>query len=259
MVRVQALRSFTRAPWPTLFALAGCGLILSVQSSGNATLPAFCGAGAPWLQVASSWSDALHLALAFNPPAGLLADWALMLLAMMPPLLAMPLMHVCWSSLPRRRVRALACFALGYAFVWLAAGPVLIALAVLLRLIAGGTTPAFVIALLIATVWSASPWQRDALNHGHRMRRIGLFGLAADRECLTFGLIHAAWCVASCWAWMLVPLAAGPWHIAAMILAGAAMLSERLAIPDRPRWRLPAFLHLLDIRPIVDVGRRVIP
>jgi len=107
-----------------------------------------------------------------------------MLLAMMPPLLAMPLMHVCWSSLPRRRVRALAYFALGYGFVWLAAGPILIALAVLLRLVTGGTTPAFASALLIAMVWRASPWQRAALNHGHRLRRIGLFGWAADRECL---------------------------------------------------------------------------
>ena len=45
-----------------------------------------------------------------------------MLLAMMPPLLAMPLMHVYWSSLPRRRVRALACFVGAYGSVWLAAG-----------------------------------------------------------------------------------------------------------------------------------------
>ena len=248
MIRAQALLSFTRAPWPILFALAGLGLILSVRNVGSATLPAICGSAAPWLQVASGWRDALQFVFVFNPPALLLADWALMLLAMMPPLLAMPLMHVYWSSLPRRRVRALACFVGAYGSVWLAAGPILIALAVLLRLVAGSMALAFVGALLIALVWSACPWQRDALNRGHRMGRIGLFGWAADRECLTLGFTHAFWCVASCWSWMLLPLESGSWHVAAMAAAGGGMLSDRLSIPQQPRWRLPGVLGFVDVR-----------
>jgi predicted metal-binding integral membrane protein DUF2182 len=258
MARVQALLSFTRAPWPILFALAGLGLIVSVRNVGSATLPAFCGSGAPWLQVASDWRDALQLVIAFNPPALLLTEWALMLLAMMPPLLAMPIMHVYWSSLPRRRVRALACFTAGYGLVWLAAGPILITFAVLLRLAAGGMTPAFAGALLIAVVWSACPWQRGALNRGHRMGRVGLFGWAADRECLTLGVTHAFWCVASCWPWMLLPLEAGPWHMAVMVLAGAAMLSDRLSIPQQPRWRPPGVLGLIDVRPLFYQRQRAI-
>jgi predicted metal-binding membrane protein len=169
-----------------------------------------------------------------------------MLLAMMPPLLVAPLLHVWRSSLPRRRVRALAHFISAYGAVWMAAGPILIGLALLLQLIAGDA--AFAAALLLATVWSASPWQRAALNRGHRLRRIGLFGWAADCECLSFGATHAAWCVASCWPFMLVPLVAGRWHVAAMMCAGAVMLAERLAAPDRPRWRLPFFLSLFDRR-----------
>lgn len=236
------LRNFARAPWPLLFALAGLGLILSVHGAGRATLPNFCSVDTAWLLLASSWPDALELAFALNPPARLSGAWALMLLAMMPPLLAAPLMHVWRSSLPRRRVRALALFAFGYGSVWMMAGPILIGLALLLQLVAG--EGAFIGALLLATVWSASPWQRAALNRSHRLRRIGLFGWAADRDSLTFGAMHAVWCIASCWAWMLVPLAAERWHIAVMMLVGVVMLGERLTAPDRPRWHVPAILAL---------------
>jgi predicted metal-binding membrane protein len=244
------VRGFARAPWPTLFGLAGVGLMLSALSAGRETVPAFCGAGMARLLLASGWPDAVSLELGLNPPARLLADWASMLLAMMPPLLAAPLMHVWRSSLPRRRVRALAHFALGYGAIWMTAGPILISVVLLLQLVAGDDALALAGALILATIWSASPWQRAALNRSHRLCRIGLFGRTADRECLTFGVVHALWCIASCWAWMLAALAAGRWHIAAMILAGAVMLGERLTAPERPRWRLPAFLSPLGRRPI---------
>jgi hypothetical protein len=247
---VMVLRGFARVPWPLLFASAGLGLILSAHNAGRAALPSFCGTGLARPLLASGWPDALELVLALNPPVRLLADWAMMLLAMMPPLLAMPLMHVWRSSLPRRRVRALAHFVLAYGAVWMTAGPILIGLALLLQIVAGRGALAFAGAILVATVWSASPWQRGALNRSHRLSRIGLFGWAADRECLTFGVVHAVCCIASCWAWMLAALAAGRWHTPAMIFAGALMLGERLAAPERPRWRLPAFHSLLGRRPI---------
>jgi predicted metal-binding membrane protein len=240
MLRAETLRSFTWAPWPVLFALAGVGLILSAGDAGWATLPAFCGGGTARILVGLDWLDALKLALAINPPGWLLMDWAMMLLAMMPPLLAAPLMHVWRSSLPRRRVRAIAVFVVGYSALWMLAGLILIGAALLLQLLAGQEAVAFVVALLLAILWSASPWQRIALNRGHRLRRIGLFGWAADRECLSFGLVHAIWCIASCWAWMLAALAAGPWHVPAMMFAGAAMLGERLKLPEAARWRWPA-------------------
>jgi hypothetical protein len=241
------LRSFGRPPWPWLFALAGLGLVLSATGAGHAALPAFCGAGSVRLLLAAGLADTLGLIFALNPPGRLLAEWAMMLLAMMPLLLAAPLVHVWRASLPRRRLRALSHFVLGYGALWMAAGPLLLMLALLLRLLAGET--ALAAACLLAAAWSASPWQRIALNRGHRLRRIGLFGRAADRDCLAFGAVHGAWCVASCWAWMLVPLAAGRWHVPAMILTGAVMLGERLAAPGTPRWRLPAFLAPLG-RPL---------
>lgn len=172
------------------------------------------------------------------------AGLGLALSAMMPPLLAMPLMHVWRSSLPRRRLRASVGFLLGYGALWMAAGPILTVLALLLQLTVAEAALAG--ALLIASLWSASPWHRVALNRGHRMRRIGLFGWAADRDCLIFGMTHGLWCIASCWAWMLVPLLGGAWHIPIMLFAGAMMLAERLTPADRPRWRWPAIFPQLD-------------
>ena len=235
---------FTRAPWPLLFATAGLGLALCLYRAGHSTLPAFCSSG-EGLLVVTRWPTALAAELALTPMSQRLADWALMLLAMMPPLLAMPLMHTWRSSLPRRRMRAALVVVLGYTAVWLAAGPLLMLLALLLQFSASES--ALGVALLVALLWSASPWQRMALNRGHRMRRIGLFGWAADRDCLVLGTTHGAFCVASCWAWMLVPLLGGAWHNALMPLAGAIMLVERLAPGDRPCWHWPAVLPRLDL------------
>src|ERR1700760_2387441 len=125
MPRVSVLRNFLRPPWPVLFALAGPGVILSAYGSISATMPALCGPGTARLLFASNGSDAFALALALNPPGRLLGGWALMLLAMMPPLLAAPLTHVWRSSLPRRRIWSVLQFAIGYAAVWLAVGPLL--------------------------------------------------------------------------------------------------------------------------------------
>jgi predicted metal-binding membrane protein len=228
------LRSFLQPPWPLLFGLAGLGLAASALQDGDATLAAFCArTGVP----VGAWPDALGALFVTRPPAELLGAWALMLLAMMPPLLTVPLAHVWRSSLPRRRPAALASFAVGYGAVWLAVGPVLVGFALMAELAAGPR--ALLVALLIAGVWSASPWQRMALNRSHRLPRIGLFGWGSLGDACAFGALHARWCVVSCWAWMLVPLAAGRWHVLAMVLAGAVMLVERLARPDRPRWRLP--------------------
>jgi hypothetical protein len=237
-VRIASLlHSFGRPPWPLLFALAGGGLVLAAAGSGQATLPAFCGAAVRLLAGAGA-IDMFGLLLDLNPPVWLALDWALMLLAMMPPLVGMPLMHVWRSSLRRRRPLAAGHFLLGYSAVWIAAGIPLLVLALTVQLAAGAAALAG--ALCGAALWSASPWQRLALNRGHRTRRIGLFGRSADRDCLSFGLVHGAWCVASCWPWMLVPLVAGSWHLAFMMLSAAIMLLERLAPPDAPRWRIPA-------------------
>jgi predicted metal-binding membrane protein len=172
--------------------------------------------------------------------------WAIMLLAMMPPLLAQPITHIVRSSRTRRRVRALFAFGVGYTFVWMLAGPLLMAMSRLLSMATDDDgAGALVAATLLALVWTATPWHQVALNRGHRIKNLAVFGWRADLDAITYGIVHGAWCVASCWAWMLVPLGAGLHHSAAMIVVTLVMLIERLAAPARPKWRLPRPVRLL--------------
>lgn len=162
-----------------------------------------------------------------------------MLAAMMTPLVALPLAYVRASSLAERRWRAAAGFLVGYFVVWvLAAAPVL-ALALAFRLLAGNILTAFLGACVLATIWSASPFHQAVQNRAHRLQRIGLFGLAADFDCVTFGARIAWWCVLSCWAWMLVSLFASTGHIFAMLGVTMIVMAERLRGPGKPRWRVP--------------------
>ncbi len=252
MRAANLLRNFMHAPWPLLFATSACGLMLCALNSSHADIPSFCST-IRGLSNRASWPLVLDAFLIQRSPTMMLADWGLMLISMMPPLLAMPLVHIWRSSLPRRRLRAIVGFVVAYCAQWLIAGMALMLFALLLRVVFAEA--AFGIALTLALLWSASPWHQIALNRGHRASRIGLFGWAADRDCLRFGVVHGAWCVAACWAWMLLPLVSGAWHYEVMLLAGVFMLVERLAPPGIPRWRWPAVLPAPLIRSVPLLAR----
>jgi predicted metal-binding membrane protein len=169
--------------------------------------------------------------------------WATMLLAMMPVLLAQPVTHILSSSRASRRSRALFAFAVGYACVWMLAGPLLMGISVLVSTAAGGA--ALFAVTLLALAWTASPWHQLALNRGHRVKNLAVFGWQADLDAVTYGVVHGTWCVGSCWAWMLVPLAVPGHHTTAMIVVSFVMLIERLAAPAWPKWRVPMPVRLL--------------
>ncbi|MGJ4947177.1 DUF2182 domain-containing protein [Bradyrhizobium sp. HKCCYLS20291] len=249
MPRAATLRSLARPPWWILFAMAGGGLVLSAYGAVTGAVPAFCSSVASSQISALGEADVLLLAVALNPPGRIMGGWAAMLLAMMPPLLAAPLMHVWRSSLPRRRAASVTLFLLGYGMVWMAVGPLLITLAIALQVAGRGSLWVFGATILVALLWSACPGQRAALNRSHRLPRIGLFGWTALRDCVRFGVIHALWCVASCWPWMLAAAVAENSHLAFMVAAGAIMFGERLAPPEPPRWRWPVLILALDPRP----------
>jgi len=215
--------------------VAGAALVLSSTLDIDADLPLICG----------SALAGLRFLLATNPPPSLALAWLIMLLAMMTPLIALPLAHVRASSLAARRGRAAAGFLLGYFGVWMLAGVPLLAAAFMLRLLAGSVPAACLAALAVALVWSASPLQKAAQNRAHRLRRIGLFGLAADRDCVVFGAALGGWCLASCWAWMLVPFFVPAAHPPAMVAVAAIVLAERLRGPGPLRWYAPVVLSAL--------------
>ena len=175
--------------------------------------------------------------LAHNSLTSLAAGWALMLVAMMGPLLSAPLRYIWAVSFAYRRARAIVLFIAAYTTVWMVAGAVLLALALVVRLVAPESMvlPAL---MIVALVWQYSPAKQRCLNRGHAHPELAAFGPAADFAVLRFGLKHGAWCVGSCWALMLLPLLVSHGHVAAMAVVTLCLAAERLDRPMPPSWRM---------------------
>jgi predicted metal-binding membrane protein len=179
--------------------------------------------------------------------AGLLIGWALMLTAMMAPLLIPALRHVRARSLRSRRLRAVSLVTVAHAAVWTVGGIVLLAVASALRSVTGQPDLAVLLGLVAALTWQLSPFKQYCLNRHCAHPPISSFGSAADRDALRFGGTHAAWCLGSCWALMLVSLLAPAWHVAVMLVVSVWMWVEPLDRPERPTWRVRLPLRFLRI------------
>ncbi len=235
-MRISALVSqLSRGPLPWLFALSAVGIAGAtlVPETGRLNFSALCGT----VSLTQIVDPAVLRTLVWSPVALVLA-WLWMVVAMMPPLVAQPVSHVWQSSFPARRVRAVVLFGIGYAATWVIAGMALVPAAIVLmgQLPAGAAVCA---SMLMAIVWSASPPAQAARNRCHRVRRIGAFGRAADRDCLAQGVATGVACVAVCWPWMIVPMTAGTMHLTAMLAVMLLLFAERLSPGSPVRWRIP--------------------
>lgn len=179
-----------------------------------------------------------QMLLAMNQPSSMAAGWALMLVAMMSPTLIAPIRHILERSFKRRRARSVTLFVAGYAAIWMAAGGVLLAAALMLNLLAPQSYLPAVVVGLIAFVWQCSPIKQRCLNRSHNHRELAAFGIAADLDALRFGITHGVWCVGSCWALMLIPVLLLDGHLIAMAAVTFLMISERLEQPRPLSWRL---------------------
>lgn len=179
--------------------------------------------------------------------AGLLIGWILMLTAMMAPLLIPALRHVRARSLRSRRWRAVSLVTVAHAAVWTVGGIVLLGVASALRSVTGRADLAVLLGLVAALSWQLSPLKQYCLNRHCAHPPISCFGSAADRDALRFGATHAAWCLGSCWALMLVSLLAPAWHLAVMLVVSVWMWVEPLDRPERATWRLRLPLRFLRI------------
>ena len=177
-----------------------------------------------------------HHSAAAAAPASLALGWALMLAAMMAPLLVAPIRHVRDRSFARRRARAVALFAAGYFAIWMAAGAVLLASSLAIRQAAPESSAPLALAVVIAIIWQFSPAKQRCLNRGHAHPQLPAFGRAADIGAFCFGFVHGIWCAGSCWALMLLPLLISRGHLVAMAAATLWLLGERLERPLPPRW-----------------------
>lgn len=164
--------------------------------------------------------------------------WAVMLVAMMGPTLVDPINYVRERSFTVRRKRSIALFLVGYWSTWMAAGFVFTLALLGVTAWAPGRELVTLGVVGVACVWQCSPAKQRCLNRGHDHPDLVAFGAAADRSVLRFGVGHGAWCVASCWALMLIPASLGTWHVAAMVVVTVLMLGERLEGPRRPSWRV---------------------
>lgn len=234
--------AFALPPFRGPMAAALVGLAMSFVLDAHLSLPRLCGAmGNFTIETVAGF---LQLFAMVNRPETIVLAWSVMLVAMMPPLIAFPLAHVQATALTGNRFRATTAFLAGYFGVWLLAGIPLLGVAAAFRLLYGGEGWALCVAVIVALSWSASPIQQAARNRAHGLRRLRLFGLAADRDRLIFGAVQGWWCVASCCAWMIVPLMVMRGHQLAMIMVTFILITERLRGAATPRWRWPLIVRL---------------
>lgn len=190
------------------------------MSSGTTTLPV-----------------SFQMLLTMNPPASLAAGWALMLVAMMSPVLIPPVRHIRLLSFTHRRARSIVLFLVGYLAIWMAVGGLLLAIELAFKLFAPRSYLPAGGVVLVALVWQFSPIKQRCLNRCHSHTELAAFGAAADFDALRFGTTHGIWCAGSCWAWMLFPVLLPKGHIFAMTVVAVVIFSERLEQPRPPSWR----------------------
>jgi predicted metal-binding membrane protein len=179
--------------------------------------------------------------LATSSPASLARDWALMLVAMMAPMLVAPLYHIRISSFARRRVRSMALFVAGYGTVWMAAGIVIVAVKLVATFVMRQSLLPATIVGFVALIWQASPFKQRCLNRCHNHRALAAFGIAADLDAFRFGLKNGVWCTGSCWLAMLFPMFLRQPHFMAMAAIALLMFCERLDPPKTPAWQWRGF------------------
>jgi predicted metal-binding membrane protein len=221
-------------------ALAWLGLLW--LSGGEQTL-ALCIAPRPTL------FDGLvaNLAAGFDSvsPGRWGIEWALMIVAMMFPLLVPMVRHVAGHSFALRRERSVGLFVAGYAVVWLTAAAASSVALVAAR--AGLQTLhlapwAGLICCALAALWQVSAAKVRAVNRCHGTVALRPWAGDADRDAFRFGLLHGSRCVRACLPAMLLPLVGG-YGLAAMAAIAAILLAERAR--DRPQYRLSAIALLL--------------
>lgn len=153
--------------------------------------------------------------------------WLLMVTAMMLPLLVVPIRQVAFRSYSWRRGEAVAGFLAGYAAIWIFAGMVCLGGIVILDVAEWvPASAAASIALLAAAAWQLSPFRAAAMRKCHRSVALAPRGVAADRDCIRYGLSHGTACVKVCLPLMLATMISMP-GVAAAILVALLLYFER--------------------------------
>ena len=228
---IDLAREVARVRHP-IFAISACAWgALAVAPATHLNSLAVCGG-------AASAVGSLSISLTMNSLSAFAAGWALMLLAMMSPLVVPEIDHVRFTNFGtppgaidcalrgrlRRSSDGVRSRSDGRRIGGAGAG-------------AGCYIPATVAGLL-ACVWQVSPYKQWCLNKCHDNRPLRVFGVEADLDAFRFGWTRGVWCAASCSAAMLISMLLPEGHLAAMAAVAILAYCERLEDPDPPRWKL---------------------
>lgn len=174
--------------------------------------------------------------LAFDAWPGFILHWSIMIAAMMFPTLIPQLRVVAARSLWSRRHRAMLLFLAGYSAPWIIYGVIAEAALQLLRLFSpaafGFLLP---LSLLLAGLWQLTRRKQRSLVACHFTMPMSPSGLRADFDCCRYGARTAAYCCITCWALMLVCVAAGH-NLWAMLVVTGVSLAERALVRPRQIW-----------------------
>jgi predicted metal-binding membrane protein len=233
---IDIAREVTRVRYPLLAISAlAWGALAAGPSMHVPGMHLFCSAiGSRTAPVAAS----LSILLLLNPPSALATGWALMLVAMMSPLVIPEIHHIRFTSLARRRARSIALFVTGYGGVWMLCGASLTGAAIAALILAPGSYIPAIVTGVIACVWQASPFKQRCLSKCHENRPLRVFGLEADLDAVRFGWTRGVWCAGSCSWLMLLPMLLPKDHLLAMAAVAVLIFCERLEDPEPPTWKM---------------------
>jgi predicted metal-binding membrane protein len=216
-------------------------LTLLWLSSGDHSL-ALC--VAPRATLFEGWFANMAAGFAAITPGRWAAEWTLMIVAMMFPLVVPMVRLVAARSFADRRERSVGLFVAGYGAVWLGAASASSVALVLAR--AGFETIrlapwAGLICCALAASWQLSAAKRRAVNRCHGTIALRPWPPEADRDAARFGVLHGMRCVGACLPVMVLPMVGG-FSLGAMAAVSAILLAERAR--DRPQYRLSAVILL---------------
>jgi predicted metal-binding membrane protein len=194
-------------------------------------------AAAAWLALlAGAGMHRQHLG-PHHSPIGVVAglpEWSLMVVAMMVPVTLPAVRYVGLNSMRRRRQWAMALYTTVYVGVWALFGLTALATEHLLSVHLGIGDPVLLaLALAVAAGWQLTRAKRRALFACGRTVPLPPLGRRADAGCARFALLHGWRCVQSCWAIMLVMVAAGHASLVWMLALTGLVVAEELTVTGR--------------------------
>jgi predicted metal-binding membrane protein len=168
-----------------------------------------------------------------------------MVVAMMLPLMVIPVRVTAFRSLWPRRHWAMATFLCGYVGIWMAAGVLGLALLAFLREFQARAHWLTAAVFLVAAAWQITALKHRCAAACHLTRPLAPVGWPARRDCLCFGAEHGFYCVGNCGVLMVAAMLS-PLHRTMMVLATLLLAYERYRA--RPHERsIPSMLGLLAL------------